>query len=285
MGVVALSAPADRGDLQRGLEAVRTLGFEPVEAANLESRAGLFAGGDSQRLEELHRLAADPSLKAIFFARGGHGILRLLEAIDWELLARHPRAWIGYSDATALLNQLVERLGLVAFHGPMVAVELAREPAGEERESLLRALAGEFPSRLELEWAEGVEVVEAPLAGGCLSLLAATLGTGFAPSLSGRILFWEDIDEPLYRIDRMLTQLRLSGRLAGIRAMVVGRVSPADAQEAATDLRDLLSELSSDQGWPVATGCPSGHCSPNLTLPLGLTARLDPGGRTLTVGV
>ncbi len=148
MGVAALSGPVDPARLEAGLEALRRLGFEPVLAANVLSRHGLFAGGDEERLAAFHRLAADPSLSAIFFARGGHGLLRLLPAIDWDLLRRHPRAYVGYSDLTPFLLEVVRRLGLVTFHGSMVAADLARGLRPEEEESLLGALAGRYPAEV-----------------------------------------------------------------------------------------------------------------------------------------
>ncbi len=316
MGVAALSGPVEAGRLERGVATLAALGYVPRLAANLSrtaarasggsgisrgSSAGLFAGGDAERLAAFHELADDPQVKAIFFARGGHGSLRLLERLDWSRLARHPRAYVGYSDLTPFLNLVVARLGLVAFHGPMVAVELARDFEEGERRSLAGALAGKYPVRLEVDGLTAGPEVEGPLAGGCLSLLAATLGTPFAPDLDGSILFWEDVDEPLYRLDRMLTQLGLSGRLAGLKGMVVGCVEASDSgagdagsetgSETGTDrcietatLDDVLRELGAELGRPVARGCPSGHCCPNLTLPLGLGARLRVGSGELILG-
>ncbi len=286
VGVAALSGPVEPAPLEAGLERLRELGFEPVAAANLGARGGLFAGDDGERLAAFHRLAADPEIKAIFFARGGHGALRLLPEIDWALLERHPRAYVGYSDVTLFLNQLVARLGLAAFHGPMAAVDLAREMTAAERESLLGALRGDLPQTIAVEpLGERPFDVRGPLVGGCLSLLTAGLGTDYRVPTAGAILFWEDVNEPLYRIDRMLTQLRLSGSLTAIRGMVVGSARPSDDRSPSTpDLDQLLNELNRLSDWPIAVGCASGHCTPNLTLALGLEARLHSGGRCLQMG-
>ncbi len=274
MGVAALSGPADRATLERGLAELRALGFDPVQAPNLRASDGPFAGDDQARLDGFHELAADPDLGAIFFLRGGHGVLRLLDGIDWDLLARHPRSYVGYSDLTPLLGQVVARLGLVAIHGPMVAVEMARGLDFREREGLLTLLAGKGTLRYELGGPGRGPVVEAPLFGGCLSLLAATVGTEFATAGEGGILFWEDIDEPFYRIDRMLTQLRLSGSVSALSGMVIGQ---ADLEPAEWD------RLQSDFRGAFVAGLSSGHCSPNLPLPLGALARLDPGKRLLEI--
>lgn len=285
MGVAALSGPVEPDGLELGLERLRQFGFEPVVAGNATSSSGLFAGDDAERLAGFHSLAADPDIKAIFFTRGGHGALRLLSAVDWDLLGRFPRAYVGYSDVTLFLNQIVARLGLVAFHGPMVAVDLAREVEAAERDSLLGALAGDLPAAVGVEPVAGEPFdVGGSLVGGCLSLLASGLGTEFQVPTGGSILFWEDVHEPLYRLDRMLTQLRLSGSLTAINGMVVGRVEPTDQGASTTDLHQLLTELSSECDWPIAVGCASGHCEPNMTLCLGLPVRLQSSPGRLVMG-
>jgi muramoyltetrapeptide carboxypeptidase len=293
VGVAALSGPILPGRVERGAAELSRLGFEPVLASNLHSRHGLFAGSDDERLGAFHELAADPSLSAIVFARGGSGLLRVLPRIDWDLLARHPRAYVGYSDLTPFLLAVVGRLGLVAFHGPMAAADLARSHPGgeglapEEERSFLDALAGRLDgaSYPVSGWLrEGV--AEGPLLGGCLSLLTSVLGTEWAPRLDGSILFWEDVGEPLYRLDRMLTHLDLSGNLSAIRGMVIGHCRPSDGpSEGGSDDGRLgqLSEVLERYPWPVAHGLPAGHEAPNLTLPLGLRAILDPKCGTLTV--
>jgi muramoyltetrapeptide carboxypeptidase len=285
VGVAALSGPVAAARLDAGLVALRELGFEPVPARNLAARDDLFAGSDDERMAALYELADDDSLAAIFFARGGHGVLRLLPAIDWARLARRPRAWIGYSDLTPLLNALVERAGLVTFHGPMVAADLARGLQPAERVSLLAALAGEWPQvhALHEPAAEPRIAVDGELAGGCLSLLAATIGTPWSVALAGKILLLEEVDEPSYRIDRMLTHLALSGSLTGVRGAVLGDLrgtdEPTDApSRIAARVRRVVP------GVPVFAGLEVGHRPPNRTLPLGLAARLDPGSRVLIVG-
>jgi muramoyltetrapeptide carboxypeptidase len=289
VGVAAVSGVVDPERLDRGLAALERLGFRPEPAANLRRRRGLFPGDADERLGELHRLAADPEVRAIVFARGGHGLLPLLPRLDWELLGRHPRAWVGYSDLTPLLLEVPRRLGLVAFHGPMVAADLARGLAADEEASWRAALAGEA-QEWRIDRGRG-EAVEGPLLGGCLSLLVATLGTPWAPRLDGAILFLEEIGEPLYRFDRMLTHLRLSGTLAGIRGMVIGHLSDvgrdfvgASGDSEDTTARGLLARLADDLGIPFASGLAAGHESPNLTLPIGARVRLEPArGRLATV--
>lgn len=276
VGVAALSGHVDPKRLEAGVEALRQLGFEPVVAENVRRRHGNFAGSDVERLSGFHDLVGDPSIRAVFFARGGHGVLRLLNRLDWSLLARHPRAYVGYSDLTPFLLEIVRRQGLVSFHGPMVAVDLAEGLEAGEVASLMGALEGRAsPIPVTGVGVLDTEVVEAPLLGGCLSMLTATLGTEFHPRLAGSILFWEDVSEPLYRLDRMIHQLRLAGGLADVRAMLVGNIEIADENPSGEDLSRWLEEIAGEMELPMATRCPSGHCRPNLTLPLGSAARLD----------
>ena len=285
VGVAALSGPVDAARLEAGLEMLRQLGFEPVPAANLGDGPGLFAGDDDTRLAAFHDLVAAPGLRAVIFARGGHGLLRLLPRIDWSLVARRPLAYVGYSDLTPFLLEVVRRVGIAAFHGPMVAVDLARGLTVAETDSLLGALAGDLPAALPVRGLSPEASCRGRLMGGCLSMLAATLGTEFTPPIADSLLFWEDVDEPLYRLDRMLTQLRLSGSLAGLKGMVVGELQPADeTPDLLPTLPEILQELAPEHGGCVAYGCPAGHCQPNMTLPLGLEARLDGAAGELVVG-
>jgi muramoyltetrapeptide carboxypeptidase len=282
--VAALSGPVDPGRLEAGVAALKRLGFEPVLADNLLMRRGLFAGSDAERLAAFHRLAADPDLPVILFARGGHGVLRLLPGLDWDLLARRPRAYMGFSDLTPFLLEVVRRLGLVAFHGPMVAADLARGMSPEDEASFLGALAGQEPAPLPFTVirpgnARGV------LLGGCLSLLTATLGTPFAADLAGAIVFWEDVNEPPYRIDRMLTHLGLSGTLKNIAGMIVGHLGePLEPGREAVDWPAQIADSLACYSWPLGLGLASGHVPPNRTLPLGRMARLDAGAGRLVLG-
>jgi muramoyltetrapeptide carboxypeptidase len=296
VGVAALSGAADADSLQRGLATLRELGYQPVAARNLESRWGPLAGDDEERLAAFHELLADDSLAAIFFLRGGHGLLRIVDRLDWALIGARPRAWVGYSDLTPLLLRIVERCGWVTLHGPMVATDLARGLDADEASSLVGALAGEPVRELPLRWLrEGA--AEGQLLGGCLSLLAAVAGTAWQPQLRDALLFVEDVNEPAYKVDRMLTHLRLSGTLSSVRAMIAGHfgaewqrgieepigVAPTAVTEpgsAAEWQRESLLALVPPTV-PVAFGLPSGHGRPHLTLPLGAWARLVPATASL----
>lgn len=282
VGVAALSGAVDPVRLEAGLDALRGLGFEPVEATNLRRRDAIFAGTDAERLEALHQLAADPTLGAIVFARGGSGALRLLPSIDWELLGRIPRAWVGYSDLTPFLHTLATRCRTVSFHGPMVAADFARGLANAEVESFLAALEGR-PAALPAEFLR-TGAATGVLAAGCLSLFTNCLGTRWMPSLRGSILVLEDVGEPLYRIDRMLTHLSLSGRLDGVSGFAFGHLDGDDTSNWTTSwLAARALELGRPAAPPIAFGLPVGHSAPNLTVPIGARARLDPERQALVI--
>ncbi|HEV7668182.1 MAG TPA: LD-carboxypeptidase [Thermoanaerobaculia bacterium] len=285
IGIAALSGPVDPGLLGLGMAALERLGFVPVPAANLGSWSGMFAGSDAERLAAFHQLAADPSIAAIVFARGGHGVLRVLPGIDWALLAARPRAYVGFSDLTPFLLEVVRRLGIVAFHGPMVAADFARGQDAAEQASFVDALAGRYPVEQPFVAALRGGSGRGVLLGGCLSLLTATLGTPFAADLEGAILLLEDVGEPPYRVDRMLAQLRLSGRLDRLAGLVVGHLDDRDRPLAPPQVwNELLADALGSFTWPVGIGHNSGHRSPNWTLPLGLPAVLDAAGRRLILG-
>ena len=286
VGIAALSGRTDPGSLAAGVAALEKLGFRTVLAPNLRpdnevTGRPLFAGADAERLDAFHELAADSSIAAIVFARGGYGVPRILGRVDWTLLASRPRPYVGYSDLTPLLLALVSRTGTMAFHGPM-AVDFARGLSPEERRSFLDALAGRLPEPWPLEAVSAEQsagrppAIEGRLLGGCLTMLAATVGTGLLPSFQDGILVLEDIDEPEYRIDRMLTQLRTSGQAAGVRAVIAGHFTNCDARTSLIDFADSL-------GVPLFAGLPAGHQAPNHTLPLGASVSLDVCNATLEV--
>jgi muramoyltetrapeptide carboxypeptidase len=288
VGVAALSSAIDPPALARGLATLRDLGYEPVPASNLASRHGILAGTDDERVDAFHELIADDSLAAVVFARGGHGLLRVLPRLDWDLVARRPRAWVGYSDLTPFLLQIVHRCNLVTFHGPMVGSELSRGLDPAEAASFRAALTRDSTLRYPLRFLRE-RTAEGPILGGCLSLLTAVLGTPWATSFDDALLFLEDVNEPLHRLDRMLTHLRLSGTLTGVRGVIAGHFGEGWEQA----IRDISSagaetgvgESGPGAAWlgetllalpgPVATGLPCGHGTPNLTLPLGAHGVLD----------
>lgn len=274
----APAGPVAEDRLAKGVGELRALGFEVRVPDGIVERAGFTAGSVERRLAELQSLFADDAVAGIVCARGGAGAGWLLRRLDLDLLRSHPKVFVGYSDIT-LLHLVLNGQGLVTFHGPMVAWELAS--GSYHRESFLWALTGDgTPYASEPDDLVPLRpgTAEGRLRGGCLSLLAAAAGTPWAlrPDDEGTILFLEDVDERPYRIDRMLLQLRESGALAGVRGIVLGDMKGCSPRlNDGYTLEEVLLSALEGLEIPIALGLSSGHATgPNVTLPLGARARL-----------
>jgi muramoyltetrapeptide carboxypeptidase len=289
IGLIAPAGPLlERDDLTRAQELCRALGYEPVLGSNAYSRHGYLAGTDDQRLADLNAFLRDPELDAIWCIRGGYGALRLLDRVDYDAMARQPKALVGFSDITALLNAVTRLSGVVTYHGPV-----ARAPMPQfTRRHFERVLgSAEEPGRLDrLPPPPDVLVpqehrivtlvggsAEGPLAGGNLSLLHCLIGTPYFPDLYRAILFLEDVGEDLYNVDRMLAHLRLVGALKNLVGVAVGRFTDLDRahSDGALGFDEVLATYLEPLGIPVAYGFPIGHIESQWTLPLGVRARLN----------
>ncbi len=285
VGIAAPSGCVRREDLLRGVAEIRKLGFQVRYDDSLFARHQYFAGSHRQRAESLMNLFTDPGVKAIICARGGYGCQYLLELLDLETLRAHPKIFVGYSDVTVLLQLLENQCGLVCFHGPMVAKELAQGEPYYARENLLNCLTGTRPGpRLHAPGSLTIQpgTARGRLTGGCLSLLVASLGTPYELQSQDRILFLEDINAKPYQVDRMLMQLKLAGKLQGVRAFIFGEMFDCGQAGQAPAMPEVVTGLLKEFQVPIWYGLPSGHTSTGcLTLPFGLDVRLDAGQRWL----
>lgn len=291
---VAIVAPASnlkRDYLANGIAELERLGFRVKHRSDILDKARYTAGSDQRRAEELMEAFADPEVKAVWAARGGYGVMRILNLLDENLLRANPKIFIGYSDMTALHLYLYQRFGWVSFHGPMAAKDLAGGTEHYDRETLLAAISeakpmGEIRSaRTEILHRGSGQPVSGRLLGGCLSLIAAMMGTPDELDTRGAILFLEDTGTRPYAIDRMLQQLRLAGKFDEVRGIVFGEMLDCvQHAEQGYSIQDVLAECTADLKVPVIFGLPSGH-SPigNLTLPLGVMATLDARRGVLSV--
>ena len=275
IGVAAVSGPVDPERLDRGLESLRTRGYRVAEATNLRRREGFLAGTDRERAAGYLELLRDPSIDAIFFARGGYGASRILPELDARDLRANPKIHLGGSDLTALFAYVATHAPMVTFYGPLVAVQLA-DGALLDWEGILSGAAPE-PQAVEPDDVIRPGRAEGPIVGGCLSLLASLCGTPEAVEGAGRILFWEDVGEEIYRLDRMLTQLERSGTFEGLSAMLIGSVAPGrrEGMESPDEIRAWLRRRFAEASFPVAMGFPAGHLETTRTVPLGAPVRVD----------
>jgi muramoyltetrapeptide carboxypeptidase len=285
VGVVSPAAAVDRDHLERGAAELKRLGFRVKVSAHALDRAGIVAGDDSVRARELQAFFADPEVKAIFGSRGGYGAGRILPLLDFAALARTPKLFMGFSDATFILNALVGKSGMVCLHGPMVAMDFARglkAAALEHLRSLLTGEAGKLALPASVALRPGA--AEGRIIGGCLSIVAASIGTPYAPPFDGAVLFLEDTGEKAYRIDRMLVQLAQAGALEKVAAIVFGALRPPDNSEAERRLTEqCLADFAAHLDCPILSGVEAGHGTANLAIPFGVRARVDAGSRTLTL--
>jgi muramoyltetrapeptide carboxypeptidase len=287
-GLIAVIAPAGPGALDQDVASrwMAERGYRLRVYPGVLEKDGYLAGSDEVRLRDFHDAFADPEVDAIVCLRGGYGTPRLLDRIDYDLLRRNAKPFIGYSDITALHLAIARYCGFVTFHGPLLNADLLANKQPPTETSLLRLLRGQVGKGDEFVHpiAHPLSCIEHGIAsgrlmGGNLALICATLATPYDIDTEGAILFIEDIGEPLYRIDRLLTQLRLAGKLAGLRGVVVGDFAGLDVEK----MTPLLKQTFGPLGIPVLAGWRSGHCDPNLTLPLGAVVRLDAGLKTLTL--
>lgn len=279
VGVVAPGSSVDRDSVRAGVKVLEGMGLRVCTGRSVFARHGTFAGDDGARAADLTAMFADDEVRAVHFARGGWGTSRFLETIVWESLRARPKLLVGYSDLTALFAPALDRAGITSVYGPHVT-EIGRD-ATWDRRSLERAyfrprepLTLSFPARDIL--AAGRATGRA--AGGCLTLLAHLAGTPYAPRLRGRVLMLEEIAEPPYRIDRMMTQLRLSGMLDGVRGVLIGGLTdcgPAGSAPSSRAAARVVASFFTGQRVPVVAGLRFGHVNRKVSVPIGFRAQLD----------
>jgi muramoyltetrapeptide carboxypeptidase len=284
VAVLAISSPSEADRITAAATKLERAGLHVDLAPNLYERNRTYlAGDDATRLALANEALRSDRHHAFLFTRGGYGAMRILDAIDYEAIRRNPRPIIGYSDITAL-HQAVACAGVGSFHGPMLNTDFFQWLSPAVEDWFWNVLGGAAP----LSWPIRDEQILAPgntegvLFGGCLSLTTALLGTPYDFWIDDGIWFWEDVSEPAYRIDRMLTTLQLSGRFRSLRGVMIGRLKECGGGEAA-DLDRLLSGFFADAGIPVLRDLPFGHFGDNLLLPIGTRARIDTSSNELTL--
>jgi len=279
IGIIAPAGPVDAEKLDRGLDALRELGYETEVGEAVFDRERYFAGPCERRSADLNRFLQHNDVAAILCARGGYGSNYLTTRIDFGAMRRSPKFFGGYSDATVLLTQFHERASVPVLHAPLVAGDFSREN-GVDVESWMAVTSGALhtyavPTALREGTAEGT------LYGGCLSLMAAAVGTPHEPRLDDTVLFLEDLNEPAYKIDRMLRQLQLANKLCRVNGLVFGTMHNC-GEYIAQDLMHILRWFEK----PIAFGLPSGHVTgAHQTLAFGVRVRLEcaPSGATLAM--
>ncbi len=282
VAVLATSSPSDLTRIEEAKVRLESAGLRVTLAPNIaHGWRGYLAGTDDERLRELNRFLNSDEFDAFFFARGGYGVMRILDRVDYEAIRRNPRPIIGFSDITALHQAIAIRSNVATFHGPMVNLDFFNGLSPENDRWFWSMLGGDAPLVHRFEPHQVVEdgAAEGTLFGGCLSLTTALAGTPYDFWIDDGIWFFEDVEEPLYRIDRMLTHLMLSGRLKKIRGVLIGKLKGCGDDDAFVD---LLHDFFAPQV-PIVRNLPFGHHGDNLLMPIGTPVRLDTREGTLTV--
>ena len=283
IAILATSSPSETERIQEAARRLVSHGARVTIAGNIaHSHRGYLAGSDDERLQELNDHLRSDAFDAFMFSRGGYGAMRILDGVDFEAIRRNPRPVIGFSDITALHQAMATQANVASFHGPMLNLDFFNGLSPDIEQWFWSMLGGAAP--LTHAFAPDQVVCEGEgegiLFGGCLSLTTALTGTPYDFWIDDGIWFWEDVEEPAYRIDRMLTHLSLSGRLKKIRGVAIGKLKGCGSEQ---EIDALLHETFDSYGVPVVRDLPFGHHGDNLLMPIGTPVRLSTSSRTLTV--
>lgn len=283
---IGVIAPASPGELELSMAGVRWLkeqGFQVQLGRTVEQDQGYLAGSDADRAADINAMFSSPEIDGVFCLRGGYGTMRLLDLVDYDCIRTHPKVFIGYSDITALHISIGQRTGLVTFHGPMVASDMGKGLSEYTWDSFYRAMTVSEPlgavnnpllSQPPVFIASGR--AQGYLTGGNLSLVVSTLGTPYEINTCGKVLFLEEVGEAPYRIDRMLTQLLLAGKLQEAAGIVIAVCADCDNDDPSSfTLEEVLRDRLGGLNKPVLYNLYFGHTADKVTLPMGVMAVLD----------
>ncbi|SFB26701.1 muramoyltetrapeptide carboxypeptidase [Lentibacillus halodurans] len=289
IGIMAPASLADTKRLKQSIPFFEQMGLYVKLGKSTHLQHGYLAGTDAERLDDFHQMMADHSIKAIMFARGGYGTPRIASQIDYHLVERNPKILWGYSDITYLHTAILQQTGLTVFHGPMPASDIADSDFDELSASMFKQLF----NPVKLHYSEAISPLKVivpgeasgELVGGNLSLLVSSLGTPYEIDTYGKLLLLEDIGEEPYRVDSMLNQLKLAGKLDAAAGVVLGDFAEADPPEGkpSLSLNHVFYDYVAILSCPVMSGFKIGHCIPHFSLPLGEKAMLSTADKSLTV--
>lgn len=289
IGIIAPSSPPNLDSLEKSFKFLDDLGLKYKLGKHVKDQYGYLAGKDDERMEDLHEMFADPDIAGIICACGGYGAARYTDRIDFQLMNEHPKILWGYSDITFLHTTIGQFSELVTFHGPMLASDVGKKTFQELSGQMFLQLF----QPMELHYTEDISPLETlhggkeegTIVGGNLSLLSSGIGSKYEIDTKGKLLFLEDIDEEPYKVDSMLNQLRLAGKLNDAAGFVIGDFAHAEPKKRkdSLTLHEVFMHYVGNLGKPVLSGFKIGHCQPHFAIPLGVEARLDADNKTLTL--
>ncbi len=285
VGIISpASSPDDLTRIERGVKYFEKIGYRTIVGENVGQYRGYLAGDDDNRISDLHKMFSNKDVKAIFTVRGGYGSPRLLDRINYNLIKKNPKVFVGYSDITALHLAFYQKAGLVTFAGPMVAVDFHNEVSPFTEEIFWGMVTsnkkiGRLPVPLDEKLFTLIKgSTEGRLIGGNLALVLSLAGTEYMPPFKDKILFLEDIGENPYRIDRMLNQLKLMKVFKQIKGVILGTFTDCnenDPEKRSLSLNEVIFDYFSKFKIPVIYNFQHGHIKNNITLPMGLKYKLN----------
>lgn len=272
LGIVAPAGPFEQMKLQRGISILEQMGFRVFTPEGLFEKEDYLAGSDEHRAHLLNTLFKEEAVKAVICARGGFGSLRILSLLDYKAIRKSQKIFIGFSDITALLSVFENRCGLICFHGPMVTTLADSDP--KSREAMSLALTS--GRKLKIKPSKGLTIragsSSGTVSGGNLATLCHLVGTPYEPDFKDHILVLEDIEEPNYKIDRMLVQMKLAGCFNGLAGLVLGTFKNCGNLDG---IYRVVEKVFKEYDFPILAGFEIGHGRTNITFPIGLKATLD----------
>lgn len=285
IGIISPASSAeDSTAIENGARYIEGLGYRTLLGNNVGKIRGYLAGTDQERVEDIHQMFGDKKVKAIFCLRGGYGAFRLLDKIDYELIQKNPKIFVGFSEITVLQMAFLRKVNLVTFAGPMVVSNFSNKINKYTEENFWRTITSTTkPERITIKDIKNlsktrIEETSGRLVGGNLSVFNALLGTEYLPELKNKILFLEEVNEPPYKIDRMLNQLKLNKILKKLNGIILGSfqecVEP-DKKKNTLTLDEIFDDYFKNMKVPLIHSFPHGHIKDIVTLPFGLKVRIN----------
>lgn len=283
VGIIAPSSPTSNENVKAAEDKLIEMGFKVKLGKSPYERYGYLSGTDSIRANDINEMFKDEEIKAIICVRGGYGTPRILDLLDYDVIKNNPKIFVGYSDITALHIAFTQKCNLVTYHGPMLSSDMIKDFSEFSKDKLFKTLMDPEPLG-KISNPQGEEIVtinggiaEGTIIGGNLSLIVATIGTPYEIDVKGKLLFIEEIGEEPYKIDRMLNQLRLSGKLEDASGIILGDFNNCESgkHEENLTLSQVIADHIKPLKKPTIYNLQAGHCDPMVTLPLGVMARLD----------
>jgi muramoyltetrapeptide carboxypeptidase len=285
IGIISpASSPDDLSLIESGVKYIEGFGYQTILGKNVGKIRGYLAGTDAERVEDIHEMFSDKKVKAIFCLRGGYGAFRLLDKIDYKLIRNNPKIFVGFSEITALHMAFLKKANLITFAGPMVVPNFSKDMSNYTDENFWRIITSNkkpgrsiFPKINRLSLISSNEV-SGIIVGGNLAVFTSLLGTGYLPELKNKILFLEEINEPPYKIDRMLNQLRLNQVFKKVKGIILGSFvdsSESNERKKSLTLEEIWSDYFSSINIPVIHSFPYGHIKDFLTVPIGIKIKLN----------